>query len=243
MYKVVLVDDETHAQDLLSKMIHHVFPGKYDIIASCHSVDEALEKIRIEQPDILFLDVNMPQKNGFDLLDELGSFDFEVIFTTAHDDHAIRAIKHDAFDYLLKPIEILELKSALIKFETKQEEAAMSSKLDQVIQQKKNNDLIKFTTQEFEHFLHKDEILYIKGIQNYAEIYLDNGKKILISKNLKSIEEHLADDRFIRVHQSYLVNGKFIDRYDKKHNFLHLKNDEKISVSIRMKANIFKYFE
>lgn len=243
MYKVVLVDDETHAQDLLSKMIHHVFPGKYDIIATCHSVDEAVEKIRNEEPDLLFLDVNMPQKNGFDLLDELGSFDFEVIFTTAHDTYAIRAIKNDAFYYLLKPIEILELKSALIKFETRQEEAAMSSKLDQVIPQKKDNNLVKFTTLEFEHFLHKDEILYIKGEKNYSYIYLENAKTILISKNLKSIEEQLADERFIRVHQSFLVNGKFIDKYDKKNNFLHLKNEEKISVSIRMRTNIFKYFE
>ncbi|SNS10323.1 two component transcriptional regulator, LytTR family [Belliella buryatensis] len=244
MIKVIIIDDEHMAQESIHILLDKYFEGQFDVVAKASSVLGGIKAINKYNPDLVFLDIQMPGENGFDLFEAFEKIDFRVIFTTAHEEYARKAIKHQPFDYLLKPIDLQELRETIerLKSEIATNKDVIIERLNRLESKLNGKRMEIFNTQEGDYVVNFDEIIYCKGEGNYTEIIRTNGNKILVSKNLKKIEEILPPDEFIRVHQSILVNRSQIDRYDKKSLFLHLKNGEKLSVSMRKLANIFNGF-
>lgn len=238
MIKVVIIDDERHAQESLELLLQRYFPGKFDILAKCSSVDEGIKEITKGGPDLVFLDVQMPNKNGFSLFEQMKNIDFEVVFTTAHESYALQAIKCSAFGYLLKPIDPEELKAVVTRLEDKINTGCVTRKLDLLMNNMDSHGMQVFSTDEGLEFVHNDDILYCKAENNYTHIYCRDQPKLLVSKILKNVHEKLPAKQFHRIHDSIVVNIKYIARYDKKDCYLILKNGEKLSVSIRKKAKL-----
>ncbi len=209
MIKAVLVDDEKHPLTTLSWKIEK-FCSDVEIVKQFIDPSEALDYLREHQPDILFLDIEMPRLDGFELLEELGDFSFEVIFTTAYDEFGIRAVKVDALDYLLKPVQNKELKAAIEKYKNKHMEKAevlFSSKP----MEKKNR--IALATKESIQYVLPENIILCSSDSNYTLIYLSDGTKKIISRTLKDVEQWLAPYGFFRAHLSHLVNLQHIKEY------------------------------
>ncbi|GGZ31710.1 DNA-binding response regulator [Echinicola pacifica] len=236
MIKVIIVDDEPKAQDSLESLLQLKFKDKYKIISKCSSVDEAIVAINHQVPDLLFLDIQMPGKNGFSLMDHFPILPFEVIFVTAFKDYSYEAIKAHAFDYLLKPIDLGELEEAMLRFERNKEERNLNHKLDTIQANMEQLDIITFNSERGLDFVKINDIIYCESDNNYCTIFQENGKTIKVSKTLKNIHEKLPQHIFHRVHDKYVVNIKKIDSYDRRDNYLFLKNGEKISISIRKKS-------
>lgn len=239
MIKTILVDDENHALETLKMYLHRDFPNKFELLAMCNSVDQSFLAIQDHEPDLVFLDIQMPQKNGFALLEMMQNRNFEVVFTTAHKDHAIPAFKHGAFDYLLKPIDSLELQKTIIRFEEKRKSNSVEETLRPIEKQLKTHDVIVLNTLDSEEYVNLNDILFLKAEGNYTEFHLEGGKKILLSKSIGHFEKRLEKSNlFTRIHNSFLANSTKFLRYDKKEGFMILKNGESISVSVRKSANL-----
>ncbi|MCH7399208.1 LytTR family DNA-binding domain-containing protein [Belliella sp. DSM 107340] len=243
MYKVIIVDDELHAQEILSESIKKFFPGKFEIVAKCFSADDAFVEIQKYDPDLVFLDIQMPQKNGFELLEELIDVDFSVIFSTAYEDHMKRAFKHQPVDYLLKPIDPDEFKKTLLNFQKKQKPKSSIGKKVSEVPSFLNRGIIKLTSQKSDRIVNKNDIVYFEANGSYTNVVINDSKKFISSKNLKKYECFLEDQSFLKVSQSHIVNINFIEEFDKSDSMLRLKNKEFISVSTRFKSKLLKSFE
>lgn len=241
MIKTILVDDEKHALESLSILLEMNFPGRFEILAMCNSVDQALPAIQQHNPDLIFLDIQMPQKNGFDLLEKFPQRDFEVIFTTAHKEHGIDAIKNEAFDYLLKPIDIDELHKTISRFFKKNK--PIDETLLLIEKQLKKHQVIVLKSQELDEYIPLEKILYLKAEGNYTEFYLEGGERRLISKSIGYFEKRLeTSNLFVRLHHSILANCTKFQKYEKKEGYMILKNGDKVSVSVRKSANLNEGF-
>lgn len=200
--------------------------------------------IRNNALDVIFLDVEMPFGNAFDLLDKVGQIDFETIFVTAYDHYAMEALNAHASYYLMKPISIDELIKAVdYVSEIRSKEEALNN---QVLKPKTNAVYGKITIPQQNGFevIETDDILYCKADDNYTEIYLNTNKKKLVSKTLKYIEEQLKDANFARVHKSFLVNVNEIVKYVKgKGGSVVLSNGKEIMVSASRKSELLSYFK
>ena len=213
--KAILVDDELSSlQNLQQKLA--VFCPTVQVIASMQKPGEAIGKIRQLKPDLLFLDIEMPKMNGFRMLEELGEYDFEIIFTTAYDDFSVDAIRISAFDYLVKPIAISELQAAVERLglkhsrHTKEKIDILKASLND---KKSQDDKIAIPTSEGLDFLQIKNILHIESSSNYSKIHLQNNKTILVIRLLKDFEDMLIPYRFYRVHHSHLINLNYIQKY------------------------------
>ncbi len=236
MIKALIVDDEFTAIELLQWLIHQYCP-EITVVQSATSVDIALQKLKLFRPDIIFLDIKMPQKNGFDLLTESSDWNFEVVFTTAFNEYAIQAIKFSALDYLLKPIDADELVRAVKKFKLKKTSTGGNRQLlKNFIQniEAGNKDLFRLavpTVSDIKYFPVQD-IVRLEADRNYTRFFLVNNKQFVSAKTLKEYEIMLKDHGFIRVHKSHLLNRYFITRYDKQ-GLLFLTDGTSVEVSRR----------
>ncbi|HLT54236.1 MAG TPA: LytTR family DNA-binding domain-containing protein, partial [Flavobacteriaceae bacterium] len=239
----IIVEDEATSRDILRNYLNKYCP-QVTVLGEAANVDEALVLIRNNQLDLVFLDVEMPYGNAFDLLDRVGDINFETIFVTAYDHYAIDALNAHASYYLLKPISIDKLIKAVdYVAEIKQKEDALQ---DQVLIPKTNvaNGKITIPLQDGFEVLETQNILYCKADDNYTEIYLNTNKKKLVSKTLKYFEEALTESGFARVHKSYLVNVNEIVKYVKgKGGSIVLSNGQEIMVSASRKADLLSYFK
>lgn len=237
MIRTILVDDENHALESLEILLEMNFPGKFEILAKCSSVEQAIPEIQRHEPELVFLDIQMPQKNGFTLLESFPFREFEVIFTTAHKEHGIEAIKNEAFDYLLKPIDITELNKTVSRYINK-----VLSKKDSFYSLEKllkGNQVIILKSQDIDEYVDLNDILYLEAKGNYTNFHLEGGLKKIVSKSLGVYERRLKSSKmFIRIHDSILANCTKFDHYDKKEGYMVLKNGDKISVSIRKSVNL-----
>jgi len=237
MIKAVIIDDELNAQSLLEKTLYRYFPNKFNIVEKCVSVDSGVLAIKNHEPDLVFLDIQMPEKNGFELFEYFDVINFEVIFTTAYNQFAIKAIKRSALDYLLKPINHLDLADAIKKFESKNEGTSAQKKLSLLLENLNVNDQnvskIVFPTVEGFEFIHANQILYCKAESNYCGIKKIDGSIKTASKTLKFVEEILPDKSFQRIHKSYVINLNYVVRYHKSNKEVELTNGEKLPVSFR----------
>lgn len=217
MTKVLIVDDETRTRELIAKMIDS-FGMDVETIPEGSNVQSAIDAIHKHHPDIVFLDIQMPDGTGFDVIRSIEDKNFEVIFITAHEEFAIKAIKFSALDYLLKPVDTLELKGAL-----ERALESISQKLEntqfEALQKNMNPNekrRLVLKTQESVHVVELDDIIRCEADRNYTSFYLKGNKKILVSKTLKEYETLLASHNFLRIQQSHLININYVDRYDKK---------------------------
>ena len=237
MIKTVIIDDEVNAQNLLEKTLDRYFPNRFSVMAKCSSVDSGVQAIEKYEPALVFLDIQMPEKNGFELFKYFENIKFEVIFTTAHNRYAIKAIKRSALDYLLKPINHLDLAEAVKKFERKNEGSSAQKKLSLLLENLNVNDQkvskIAFPTHDGFELMHTNQILYCKAESNYCSIKRIGGSSIVVSKTLKYVEEILPIPSFKRIHKSYVINLNYVVRYSKTTKEIELTNGEKLPVSFR----------
>ncbi|MEL0455692.1 LytTR family DNA-binding domain-containing protein [Flavobacteriaceae bacterium SZ-1-7] len=239
----IIVEDEETSRDILKNYLKKYCPN-VTVLGEAANVEEALVLIRNNDLDLVFLDVEMPYGNAFDLLDKVGDVDFETIFVTAYNHYAIDALNAHASYYLMKPISIDELIKAVdYVTEIKIKENVLQG---QVLVPKTNAVNGKITIPQLDGFevLNTADILYCKADDNYTEIYLNNNKKKLVSKTLKYFEEALSDVSFARVHKSYLVNVNEVVKYVKgKGGSVVLSNGKEIMVSASKKSDLLSYFK
>ncbi|WP_158729062.1 MULTISPECIES: LytTR family DNA-binding domain-containing protein [unclassified Flavobacterium] len=242
MIKTIIVDDEYNAREFLEKLLTRYFPDKFLILDKCESVDEAIVSIEKFNPELVFLDIQMPNKNGFQLFKELNKVHFEVIFTTAHSEFAIDAIKCSALDYLLKPINYIDLLDTIKKYDDKQNKASQEEKLKLLLENLDTGgsefNRIALPTENGFELLKTNSILYCEADSNYCKIVCLDGRNIILSKTLKHVEELLPSSLFQRIHKSYLVNLNYVNRFSKANELLvELANGETLPVSVRQKEN------
>jgi two-component system, LytTR family, response regulator len=212
-YTAIIIDDEERAITMLQWLLA-TYCTNVTVIASANNAQDGIEKIKSLQPQIVFLDIEMPLMNGFEMLNHFdGQFDFKVIFTTAYDQYALQAIKLSALDYLMKPIDKDELIAAIIKLEEYKNANPLQVKLLNNL--KGDLSKIALNTLEGVEIIEIDSIVRCQSDSNYTTIYFENNKKKLFSKTLKSLEELLQGQSFMRIHQSHLINLKFIKKYHK----------------------------
>lgn len=239
----IIVEDEETSREILRNYLNKYCPN-VSIAGEASNIEDALVLIRNNDLDLVFLDVEMPYGNAFDLLDKVGNIDFETIFVTAYDHYAIEALNAHASYYLMKPISIDELIKAVdYVTEIKEKEDALQ---DQVLVPKTKvvNGKITIPQQDGFEIIETADILFCKADDNYTEIHLNNNKKKLVSKTLKYIEEALSDGNFARVHKSYLVNVNEIIKYVKgKGGSVILSNGKEIMVSASKKSDLLSYFK
>lgn len=240
MIRAIIIDDEINGREFLSKLLARYFQNKIAVLEMCDSVKNGVNAINKHKPDIVFLDIQMPNENGFELFKYFDNINFEVIFTTAHKDYAIDAIRHSALDYLLKPISYIDLLSSIKRFETNQDALKRHERIALLLENlSSNNDsfnkvaLPTYTGYELQKL---SNILYCEADSNYCKIICIDGKELLLSKTLKYVEELLANELFFRVHKSYLVNLNYITKFDKIDDLkITLTNGAQLPVSVRKK--------
>ncbi len=246
--KAVLIDDEKHNIENLRELLGTYCP-QVAVAGTAANADEGKRLIMQSQPDIIFLDIQMPQKSGFDLLKELNTYDFEVIFVTAHDQYAIQAMRFAAVDYLLKPIDINELQSAVDRAVKRQRLKEQNRQLENLIymlkgQQNKEDQRIALTTLKETRFVKTGEIIRCESSNNYSTFYLQDGEQLLVCRPIYEFEEILKDYGFMRCHQSHLVNKKFIKSWKKEFgDFLLLTNGNEVPISRNKKDSVKKALE
>jgi len=242
MANVMIIDDEQHCIDSVQELLLP-YKKQYAIVATATTVDGAFTAANKHNPDLVFLDVQIGDKTGFDYLEKFGTITFDVIFTTAFDHYAVKAFKFSALDYLLKPIDPTDFDRTLKKFEAKSVHF-MHQKINVLLHNLKNQNSVKkitVPTTEGYNFLDVDEILRCEADKNYTHIHLKNGKKITVSKTLKSFENLLEEDCFFRVHNSHLINLKEVKKYIKgKGGYVVMTNNCSIEVSTRRKEQFLK---
>jgi two-component system LytT family response regulator len=215
------------------------------VVAEADSYRSGLEVIREHKPDVVFLDIQMPDGSGFRMLEELEKIDFEIIFTTAFDEFAIKAIKYSALDYLLKPIDPEELVNATRKVESKLSTQEVNQNIQVLLDNIKSRDAdphkIVLSTSEKIHVIETDQIIRCESDNYYTNFFLADGKKILVSKTLKENEQLLSDHNFIRPHKSHLVNVKFIKGFLRSDGgYIEMTDGSKIPVSRRKREKIIE---
>ena len=243
MIKALIVDDEPSAVNTLRLMLERYIP-EITMLRSTNDPQEALPLIKSIQPDLLFLDIQMPVLNGFELLKRIPGFSFEIIFTTAHDQYAIQAIRFSALDYLLKPIDADELRAAFDKFMSRNNLKTGNQTLYQNLMHNisvtdKKDFKLAVPTIDGTFFYFPDEIIRLEGESNYTRLFFIGKKPMLVSKTLKEYEELLAEHGFIRVHKSHLINKKHVVNYTNDGQLV-LADQSKVEVSRRRKEEVME---
>lgn len=243
--KALIIDDEKRTRELIAKIIESFELG-IETFPIGENVTSGLKAIEEIQPDIVFLDIQMPDGTGFDMLKMIPQKNFEVIFITAHEEFAIKAIKFSALDYILKPIDPEELRKSVEKaiesIDHKREESQFDA-LQLNIQPAQKRRLV-LKTQESVHVVDLDKIIRCEADRNYTSFYLVDHKKILVSKTLKDYETLLTGHNFLRIQQSHLINLDYVDRYDKANGgSVIMKDGSEVPLSPAKRDIFFKILE
>jgi two-component system LytT family response regulator len=240
MITAIIIDDELNAREFLQKLLIRYFPKKVIVLEICDSVITGVQSIKQLKPDLVFLDIQMPNENGFGLFKYFDKVNFEVIFTTAYKDYAIDAIRHSALDYLLKPINYVDLLSTIKRFEESKNSLSQQQKISLLLENinTDNNSFNKIAlpTQNGYELVKLNSIIYCQSDSNYCKVVCIDGTEFLLAKTLKYVEELIKSDLFIRIHKSYLVNLNYIVKFDKGDELkITLTNGEQLPISVRKK--------
>jgi two-component system LytT family response regulator len=241
MLRVIIVDDEKASRDTLAGLLKR-YCQNVEVIAQAGGYEQGLEIIGQNTPDLVFLDIQMPDGSGFKLIEDLGEVKFDVIFTTAYDQYAIKAIKYSALDYLLKPVVPDDLVAAVKKAEQKKNLGQMSQNIQILLEnltQKNEPRKIVLSTAEKMHIVEIDDIIRCESDDYYTRFFFQDGKTLLISKTLKENEELLGEKYFIRPHKSHLVNIKYIKGFLKNDGgYIVMSDGTKVPVSRRKREYV-----
>lgn len=239
MIEAVLVDDEIKALQSLSWELTN-FSDEIHVLASFTDPFEALDYLSENTPDCLFLDIEMPTMDGFQFIKKLKNKNFPVVITTAYNQYAIKALKNEAIDYLLKPIDADDLKDTLEKIKKYNARIFATGKLEQILKNfnaTATHKKITLNTDGKLIFLSSKEILFAESDGNYSTIFLADGNKIVLTKKLKEVNKLLPDDNFFRIHNSYIINIAKIKEFIKTDGYVILESNHKIPVSRQRKSD------
>ena len=238
--KTLIIEDKEYIRKGLRNLLQ-LLDTEITVLGECESVKESVVVANACKPELVFLDINLTDGTGFDFLAQTENLNFKVIFITAYEEHALRALKIGAVDYLLKPVDVDELETALQK--VAQLPISQQKQQVQVAKQVWNNEDSKLilSLQDSFQVIDLNELLFCESDKGYTTFYCSDNKKYMVSKTLKEFEERLSIANFTRPHQSFMVNLKFIDKYDKS-GVIYLKNGKKIPVSSRKKEQFLCTF-
>lgn len=247
--KVAILDDEVHCVEGLVLHLKNKFP-EAEIVFKGTRPEDALLSLSNAKPDLLFLDVEMPGINGFELLDQISDDSFDVIFTTAYSQYAAQAFKAKAVNYLLKPIDETEFETAVQQWKEEREmkNNISSERMDELLSYMKREGILKNKiavpfSDGFE-FLETNDILYCQSQSNYTNLFMVDGRKLVLSKTLKEFEKLLDKYFFIRIHKSYLINPNFMKKYYRNDGgYLVMQDGKSIPVSKNKKDLITSLFD
>jgi len=242
--KAIIIDDEASSRNALRRKLT-TYCEDVAIIGECDNGEKGILIIEDMKPDIVFLDIEMPRMNGFVMLQKLDNRNFELIFTTAYDHYAIKAIRFSALDYLVKPIEVQELKSAVDRARQKRFRHLPNNRIENLLyniaEEKEIHARLAIPSAEGLLFVNVGDIVYLEAESNYTFIFLLNDKKITVSKTLKDFEELLPSSIFIRIHHSYIINKNHIQKYMKgEGGQVVMTNGKILDVSRRKKEEFMK---
>jgi two-component system LytT family response regulator len=244
MLKAVIVDDEPKAIQGLTWELSN-FNDDLEIIETFTEADKAIKYINKNSIDCLFLDIEMPTMDGFQLLEKLEKKDFAVVITTAYNEYAIKALKNEAIDYLLKPVDSDDLKETLNRIKTYHKKNSSNDKFEKILSNfndKFNERKITINTDGKLIFLDQSEILFVESDGNYCSIHTTNNKKIVVTKKLKEINLLLPEDHFFRIHNSFIINLNKIKEFLKSDGYVILEDNHKIPVSRQRKSDFLEKF-
>ena len=244
MFTAIIIDDETSSRNSLrQKLTNHC--TEIEIIGECENGEAGIKMLTNKKPDIVFLDVEMPRMNGFTMLQQLPQKNFEVIFITAYDHYAIKAIKFSALDYLVKPVAIEDLKTAIEKAAQKRKQSQGNERLELLLENlmtyNKELHRIAIPSMEGLQFVETGHIIYLEANSNYTCFYLVNSIKITVAKTLKDFEELLPTSIFMRIHHSYIINRNLVKKYIKgEGGQVVMCNDTVLDVARRKKEEFMR---
>ncbi len=240
----IIIDDEKHCRHVLTLLLSRHCP-EVNVVAECSDGITALQAISQLQPQLLFLDIEMPGMNGFELLEKCNDIEFAVIFTTAYNEYAIQAIRHSALDYLLKPVDKNELIQAVFKAQKQcNKDSGNIEKLMGLLRERKSHEPVALSTMGGLIIINTDDLLYCESDGPYTNFIFIEQKPILISKTLKEVEEVLVSRNFLRVHNSFLINMKYVKKYlNGNGGDVVMNNGKVIPVSRGKKAFFLEHLE
>jgi two-component system LytT family response regulator len=246
MIKAVIIDDEMHCRKTLGILLKEYCPD-IQVIDQCSDAQTGSEAITKYKPDLVFLDIEMPHVNGFEMLQQFSELSFAVVFTTSYDQYAIKAFRFSALDYLLKPIEPKELIAAVHKVQA-QKQLPAAEQFQMLLKKISNKEevfpKIPVPTTNGYDFIPVDQVLYCEAQDNYTRFSLKNKQKVIACRMLKDVEEQLSDfPFFVRVHHSYIVNIKEVAKYVRGEGGYVVMSDESVvNVSRSRKEILLKWF-
>jgi two-component system LytT family response regulator len=246
MIRCVLIDDESNSLEMMEWLLKNYCP-QVQIMAMCNAAQAGIEAINAHHPDVVFLDIEMPHMNGFDMLEQFEKLNFDVVFTTAYDQFAIKAFKYSALNYLLKPVDPVDLQETIARIE-KKKAVPTKEQIDLLMQNvlhknKQAVERIALTTNDGMVFVNTKEVVYCQAESNYTSVVMTDGKKYMVSKILKDIEEVLSGPDFYRVHHSYFININHIKKFIRgEGGYLVMDNDVSISISRARRQGFMEQF-
>ena len=245
MLKAIIIDDEPDCVKLLALQLKMYCP-QVEVIAECTESEVGYAKIKELNPDIVFMDIEMPVMNGFQLLEKLGGINFSLVFVTAYDQFAVKAFRFSALDYLLKPIDGKDLKAAVLKAEQRVWPKAQQLSLlkEQMSGGIKNlPDKIALPYQNGVIFTEIKSVIYCESDNNYTRVFTEDGKKYVVAKTLGDIQEILEERNFLRIHRQYLINLNHIKKYVRGDgNYVIMSNDQSVPVARNQKERLIEKF-
>ncbi len=245
MITAILIDDEVNSRNALVKKIQTHCPA-IQIVGECNSAEEGIIAIEKHQPQVIFLDIEMPRMNGFGMLEKIAAKNFNIVFTTAYNQYAINAIKFGAFDYLVKPIDVEELIIVSKKLIEQKQQLNNNERFDILLNQlsptnKSKPQKIAVAIQSGLELISIDSIVYLEAIGNYTQLHFTDGKKLMASKTLKEFEDLLEQNSFFRIHNASLINLSYVKKYIKGDGGqVLLINDIVLDVARRRKEELIE---
>ncbi|WP_040282350.1 LytR/AlgR family response regulator transcription factor [Psychroserpens damuponensis] len=244
MIKTILIDDEQHCITRLLDLINRQ-PHTFHVIATCNTVEEALEVVPKLQPDLVFLDIKIHERTGFDFLREINEVNFKVIFTTAFDNFAIKAFKFSAFDYLLKPIDSDDFSDSIIRLKAELTQGTIENQIKNLFNNLKPERQKIITIPSLKGFetLKVEDIIHLEADTSITHIHTKD-KKTVVSKPIKFYEDLLDETIFFKTHKSHLINLKHVKKYFKgKPSYVIMSNDAQVPISVRKKDDFLRRFD
>ncbi|WP_118976633.1 LytR/AlgR family response regulator transcription factor [Taibaiella koreensis] len=246
MIKTILVDDEPSNSEVLARILEQYCPS-VAVAGSCLDITDAARLIKELEPQLIFLDIQMPNGSGFDLLDKMRNKHIEVIFVSAYDNFLLQAIRYSALDYILKPVSVPELVAAVQRAEERLASKSVTRQLELLlsnIQQPAQAQKIAIPSNEGYVFISVADIIRLEAKGAYTEVFIVNGKSYLVSRNIKEYEQLLPVSMFSRVHHAHLVNLQFIKMYHRgRGGYIEMENGVAIEVSVRRKEAFLARFK
>lgn len=247
MIKAIIIDDESKARESITHLLKLTFKD-VELVGEADSVKTGVETINKLNPDLVFLDIQLEDGTGFDILKELKDIDFHIIFITAFNEYAVKAFKYAAMDYLMKPVNPKEFIHAVERIRNIHKKDDFQTKfnayLSHLKDSKTENKKIILKTAESIHLINVNDIIRCEADKGYTDFYLEDGSKILVSKGLKDYDELLKDFSFIRTHQSHLINLDYIKSFEKADGgYILMSDNSTVPVSSRKREYVFGVFD